>query len=148
MAQKPILTGDAINLAARAVQAVLEGLLEETGTSFHEWVTLNAVAASGGSIEQHVLEARLHDSLKRDADAIDEAIAHLVNEGHLRRVPGAEAALEVTPSGSALHDRIRSGSGEIAARLYEGIPVEDLAATARVLATVRERANADLAASV
>ena len=57
----------------------------------------------------------------------------------------AGSAVCVTDAGSELHERIRSAVVEITHRMWGDLPADDLAATGRVLTTVLERANAELA---
>jgi hypothetical protein len=51
----------------------------------------------------------------------------------------------LTAAGAARFAEIQGGISEITARLYGGLPEADLATAHRVLATVTERANAELA---
>lgn len=54
--------------------------------------------------------------------------------------------MRVTDAGRDFYSRVSAETGEISARIWGGIPAEDLAAAGRVLATVTERADAELAA--
>ena len=54
--------------------------------------------------------------------------------------------MRITDAGRELFDRTSAETAPISARVYAGIPAEDLAAARRVLAHVTERANAELAA--
>ena len=56
-----------------------------------------------------------------------------------------DANVAVTDAGKQLHARIRSANLELTERLWGDLPPEDLATAAEVLATVLERANAELA---
>jgi len=71
-------------------------------------------------------------------------LAELAAMGMLE-ADGAEVSL--TDEGRGLHARIRGAVTEITARLWGDLPVDDLAAAGRVLGTVLERANAELAAA-
>ncbi|MBX7267042.1 hypothetical protein KIF24_14095 [Micromonospora sp. Llam7] len=63
--------------------------------------------------------------------------------------PLAEDAsrVAVTPTGRQAHRLVAAASGEIGHRLWAGLPADDLAAAARVLDTVRRRAEESLAAA-
>ncbi len=63
----------------------------------------------------------------------------------MTRSDDADAAVELTADGLALHRRIRAGIDQITERLYGDLPRDDLATTGRILATVTQRANAVLA---
>jgi hypothetical protein len=108
-------------------------------------VTLTLAVVSGGSIDRAALAGRVADSLKvSEAEAqarIDElSAAHLLEAGDL---PGSPA--HVTDAGSELFGRIRAHVAEITARLWGDLPANDLDVAGRVLVTVLERANVELA---
>ncbi|MEU4264472.1 hypothetical protein ACYCCF_28140 [Streptomyces argenteolus] len=135
--------GRIIGQAHYATRALLESLLARSGTTFHQAVALNATADSGGTTERARLTDRMTGTLKTDAETAGAAIDSLVADGLLA---DAGSRLELTASGRALQDGIRTGTAGITARLYADLPAEDLAAAGRVLTVVTERANAALAA--
>jgi hypothetical protein len=53
--------------------------------------------------------------------------------------------VKLTDSGQLLHSQIRAAVIPITERMWSDLPAEDLATTDRVLSTVLERANAELA---
>jgi hypothetical protein len=53
--------------------------------------------------------------------------------------------VRVTDAGAQLYGRIRSGVVEITDRMWGDLPAADVAVAGRVLTTVLERANAELA---
>lgn len=53
--------------------------------------------------------------------------------------------MRLTDAGRELYETTTQETAEISARLYAGIPAEDLAVAGRVLTLVTERANAELA---
>ncbi|MGW1533696.1 MarR family transcriptional regulator, partial [Streptomyces aureus] len=57
----------------------------------------------------------------------------------------APGQVTLTSTGRELFVSIRTAGAEIASRVYAGIPAEDLAVVGRVLALVKERADAELA---
>ncbi|MEV6957611.1 hypothetical protein AB0M97_00055 [Streptomyces sp. NPDC051207] len=56
------------------------------------------------------------------------------------------SGVRITSAGRELYDAVNGETGEMSARIYAGIPADDLAAAGRVLARVTERANAERAA--
>jgi DNA-binding MarR family transcriptional regulator len=138
----PTLTGQDINLAANATRALLDSLLTRTATSFHQWVVLNFAGSSGGVVQQDAAVERMVFALKIDPATASTTIHELVELG-LATTDGADLAL--TPAGTARFEQIRDSSAAITDRLYGDLPLNDLVTTRRVLATVTERANAELA---
>jgi hypothetical protein len=53
--------------------------------------------------------------------------------------------VKLTDSGQLLHSQIRAAVIPITERMWGDLPAEDLATAGRVLSTVLERANAELA---
>jgi len=143
MTSAPTLTGQDIGQAEKATRAVLDVLLERTGTGFHQWVVLNRLALAGGTLDQPQLTRDMMHGLKVKAEAVDAAVRQVLETGQAERQ--AEGMLSLTPAGEAKFREIRDGISDISARLYGGIPEEDLAVAKRVLATVIERANEELA---
>ncbi|MGY0071413.1 hypothetical protein ACWZEH_32510 [Streptomyces sp. QTS137] len=60
--------------------------------------------------------------------------------------PDEAPLVRITDAGGQLHDTTSAETKAIAARIYAGIPSEELAATGRVLALVKERADREPAA--
>jgi len=143
MTSVPTLNGQVIGQAERAARAVLDVLLERTRTSFHQWVVLNRVALSGGTLSQEQLTRDMTHGLKVTPDVVEAAAGGVVEAGFAERRP--DGSLTLTPAGDAKFREIRDGIAEISARLYGDIPAEDLAVAQRVLTTVTARANEELA---
>jgi hypothetical protein len=85
--------------------------------------------------------------LKISRDAVYAAAAELAWQGLISREPQAGGGTQValTDNGAARFEEIQGGIGQVTARLYGGLPEADLATAHQVLATVTERANAELA---
>ncbi|MFJ2270487.1 hypothetical protein ACIOHO_29765 [Streptomyces sp. NPDC087849] len=145
MSATPTVNGQVIGQAHYATRAVLKRLLATTGTTFHQSVALNVVADSGDAMERGRLVDRMTGTLKIDAEAAEAAVAELTTAGLLEEVPGSTAGIGLTPAGRDRRHANRAGIAEITARLYAGLPAEDLAAAGRVLTEVTARANAVLA---
>ncbi|MFD6492729.1 MarR family winged helix-turn-helix transcriptional regulator [Streptomyces sp. NPDC059944] len=137
------VNGQVIGLAHYASRAALERILARSGTTFNQSVALRAVSDNGGTVERGRLVGRLTGALK-----IEEPVARATVEEMTARELLAEPSagqVSLTDAGRELFDSIRTAGNAIAARLYAGIPAEDLAAAGRVLALVTERADAELA---
>ncbi|MGW3633945.1 MarR family winged helix-turn-helix transcriptional regulator [Streptomyces sp. NPDC005122] len=142
----PPVNGQLIGLAHYASRAVLENVLARTGTTFHQSVALRAVSdqgGTGGTVERARLVARLTGSLKIEESAARRTVDEMTALG-LLAAPTA-VTVSLTEHGAELFERIRTDGNAIAARLYAGIPAEDLATVGRVLTLVTERADAELA---
>ncbi|GAA2544515.1 hypothetical protein [Streptomyces fimbriatus] len=61
--------------------------------------------------------------------------------------PHEPSGARITDAGREVHERSSTETAAISARIYAGIPAEDLAVAGRVLALVTERADAELAAA-
>ncbi len=145
MTNPPALTGQAIGEAAKATNAVLETLLAEVRTSFLSWVALNVLTTAGPVMPQDALVQRMSGGLNVGAEPVLTTLDELEVARLVTRSDDADAAVELTADGLALHRRIRAGIDQITERLYGDLPPDDLATTGRTLATVTQRANAVLA---
>jgi hypothetical protein len=145
MSTSPTFSTQLIGQTEKTLDAILDRLLAGTGLTEPQWVTLTLAVRSGGTLDPTRFISRVADALKiGDADArarIDELAA-----AQLLVVPDvAGSPVGVTDAGSQLHGRIRSAVVEITDRMWGDLPAADLAAAGRVLTTVLERANAELA---
>ncbi|WP_058041950.1 hypothetical protein [Streptomyces roseifaciens] len=139
----PIADSRALGLAHYAARGVLEHVLARHGATFQQHVALRAAITTDAPRTPDDLIAQVQGSLKADpADiraTLDELLAKqlLITDGtHLRPTDAgrellAAAGAEIAP---------------VTARIWGGIPAEDLAAAGRVLALVTERADTELAA--
>jgi DNA-binding MarR family transcriptional regulator len=141
MPEAPPLTGQQIGETENAIRAVLDALLAETSTTFHQWVALRVLAATDSGLERDQLVARMTSGLKVEPAAVLTALGLLEAE---ELVTDAEI-VALTDAGRARHRRIQNGVDRITRQLYGDLPVDDLMTTRRVLAIVTERANAVLA---
>ncbi|MDX3225131.1 MarR family transcriptional regulator [Streptomyces sp. ME19-01-6] len=141
----PTVNGRAIALAHYAGRALLEGVLTRRGATFHQSVTLRAVVVAGDSIGRDELVADVTGSLKTDESVVRGVIEELAAAKLLEEDPAEASRMRLTDAGRELYESTVAETAEISARLYAGIPAEDLAIGGRVLALVTERANAELA---
>lgn len=134
----PTADARALGLAHYAARGVLEH-----GTTFQQQIALRAAVTADAPHTPEDLVTQVRGSLKADPADIratfDELLAKqlLVADG---------AHLRPTDAGRALIAAIGAETAPVTARIWGGIPAEDLAAAGRVLALVAERANAELAA--
>jgi hypothetical protein len=59
--------------------------------------------------------------------------------------PDGEAEVRITDAGRELYAATSAATAPITARIYDGIPAEDLAVTGRVLTLLTERYGTELA---
>ncbi|MEV6247357.1 MarR family transcriptional regulator [Streptomyces sp. NPDC051742] len=138
----PPADGRVIALAHYAARALLEGVLTRHGATFHQSVTLRAVARAGDSLGRDQLVRDVDGSLKIGAPAVHDVVGELTAAKLLEEDPAETSRLRLTDAGRELLRSTGSETAEISARLYAGIPAEDLAVTGRVLTLITERANA------
>ncbi|MFF5921020.1 winged helix DNA-binding protein [Streptomyces flavochromogenes] len=142
----PRANGRVLALAHHAARVLLEGVLTRHGMTFHQSVTLRAVVAAGESIGRDELVADVTGSLKIDASVVSGVIEELTAAKALEADPAEPARMRLTDTGRELYEVTSAESAEISARLYAGIPDEDLVVVGRVLTLITDRANAELAA--
>ncbi len=135
----PPLTGANLGVAYFALRKNLLNVLDDYDLTFEQSLLLNylrqgdasradLVAATAGNIKISTAEVESH---------LDAAIARgLITDG-----------LTLTEEGDRLQQQITDRSARTTKAVFADIPAEDLAVTARVLATLTERANAALATS-
>ncbi|MGW5672223.1 hypothetical protein [Micromonospora sp. NPDC003776] len=138
------LNGQTIGQAHYATRALLERHLTRLGISFPQSAALNAVAAEGGALARDALLRRMTDALKIDEPAARATLDDLVHAG-LLRADGAGLAL--TDAGRTVQRRVGDAVAGITARLYGDIPAPELAAAGRLLTLIKQRADAELAAT-
>lgn len=141
----PPLNARLIALTHYAGRALLEGVLARHGATFHQSVTLRAVVVAGESIGRDELVGDVTGSLKTDESVVYGVIEELTAAKLLEEDPAEASRMRLTDAGRELYERTVAETADFSARLYAGIPAEDLAIAGRVLALVMERANAELA---
>lgn len=139
----PVANARDLGLAHYAARGVLEHVLARHGITFQHWIALRDAVTAGAPQTPDDLVTQIRGSVKADpADiraTLDELLAKqlLVADG---------AHLRPTDAGRELIAAVGAATAPITARIWGGIPAEDLAAAGRVLALVTERANTELAA--
>lgn len=131
-----------IGQTEKALNAILGRLLVGSGVSEPQWVALNLAAAGDGKLS--TLVDIVGGVLKVDAESARARIAELVDR-QLVGVSGDDTAVHVTAEGRNFLATIRGSVGQVTDRLWGDVSDEELTIAARVLGTVLERTNAELA---
>jgi DNA-binding MarR family transcriptional regulator len=144
--QKLPVSGQVIGEAQKAIEPLLGQILNEVGTTFPAWVTLNTLAIRGSAIEREVLVRSVAGGLNADLPFVREQVVdRLAADGLVHERPGA--LVELTPAGKELHGRIQARIAANGRRLYADLDPDELATTRRVLVEVTRRARAMQTAS-
>ncbi|MEU4466908.1 MarR family transcriptional regulator [Streptomyces sp. NPDC024017] len=133
-----------IALAHYAGRALLENVLARHGITFQQSVTLRLAALADGPVGREQLVDGVTGALKVDAAEVHGVLDELITAGWL--TPAGASGVRITDAGRELYATTSGETAPITARIYDGIPVEDLAVTGRVLSLITERAGAELAA--
>ncbi|RKT19052.1 hypothetical protein BX285_3496 [Streptomyces sp. 1114.5] len=138
-----VADGRALGLAHYAARGVLEHVLTRHGITFPQQIALRAAITVDAPQTPDDLVTQVRGSLKADPADIHATLDELLAK-QLLVADGAH--LRPTDAGRELIAAVGAETAPITARIWGGIPAEDLAASGRVLALVTERANAELAA--
>jgi DNA-binding MarR family transcriptional regulator len=138
----PPFDGRDLNLAARATRDVLDALLAQERIDFDQWVTLRTVGLAG-EVDTARLRPGIAADLRVSPQAANDLLSWLQSTGLAEQRDGLTV---LTPDGRTRFDRLQRAIGAASADLYAGIPLEDLATTARVLREVTDRAAARVGA--
>ncbi|MGY5036403.1 MarR family transcriptional regulator [Streptomyces sp. 900116325] len=139
----PIADARALGLAHYAARGVLEHVLARHGATFQQQVALRAAVTADAPRTPNDLVTEVRGSLKADPTDIRATLDELLAK-QLLVADGAH--LRPTDAGRELIAAVGAETAPITARIWGGIPAEDLTAAGRVLALVAARANAELAA--
>ncbi|WMX46292.1 MarR family transcriptional regulator [Streptomyces roseicoloratus] len=138
----PAADARTLGLAHYAARAVLEHVLAGHGITFQQQIALRAAVTAETAQTPDQLVASVRASLKADPTDARATLDELVN----RRLLVADGShLLPTDAGRALLTSVAAETAPVTARVWGGIPAEDLAAAGRVLALVTTRANEALA---
>ncbi|MFS8585134.1 MAG: MarR family transcriptional regulator [Acidimicrobiia bacterium] len=142
----PPLTGQDIGTVAAATSRVFDVLLARNGVTFGGWLVMNALDQHGGPLSEAELTRRLLPSPGEPSAAVAMRILAATGLVTLAQPEDGDdgPVATLTEAGAARVAAIRAGIREVAGRLYGDIPADDLATARRVLATITERANAEL----
>ncbi|MFD5854764.1 MarR family transcriptional regulator [Streptomyces chartreusis] len=140
----PLVDPRVIALAHYAGRALLENVLARHGSTFQQSVTLRLVAVAEGPVERDTLVDGVVGALKIDAAAAHSVADELIAAGLL--AAEEPSAVRITDAGRERWASTSAATAPITARIYDGIPKEDLAVAGRVLTLITERADAEFAA--
>ncbi len=135
-----------IGQTEKALNAFLDRLLAGPGLSEAQWIALTLAVRAGGRSDSAELAGALAHALKVGEGQARSLLAELADSGLLDLGAGEHGPVAPTPAGEELHRGIRASVAEVTERMWGDIPAADLAVAGRVLGTVLERANAQLAA--
>jgi hypothetical protein len=130
----------------KTLNVILDRQLVGTGLDEHQWITLTLAVTADGMVDREQLAVRVADGVKVTEAQAHARIAELIAANLLEAPDADESALKVTETGQELHRCIRTAVGDITQRLWGDLPADDLNTAGRVLGTILERANAELAA--
>ncbi|MFE6199894.1 MarR family transcriptional regulator [Streptomyces sp. NPDC057838] len=140
----PSLDPRVIALAHYAGRAILESVLAGHGVTFQQSVTLRLAALADGPLERDRLAGSVTSALKTGPAEAHGVIDELVAARLL--APDGASRVRITDAGRELYTTTSRETVPFTARIYDGIPREDLAVAGRVLRLITERADAELAA--
>ncbi|MCX4672942.1 MarR family transcriptional regulator [Streptomyces sp. NBC_01381] len=139
----PVANARDLALAHYAARGVLEHVLARHGITYQQQIALRAAITADGPQTPDELVAQVRGSLKADPADIRVTLDELLAK-RLLAVDGAH--LRATDAGRELTAAVGAETAPVSARIWGGIPSDDLVAAGRVLALVTERADAELAA--
>ena len=144
MTTTPPLNPRVIALAHYASRALLENVLDRHGATFQQSVTLRLVAVAAEPVARGQRVGGGVGALKIDAVDAHRVVDELITAGAL--AAQGPSLVRITDAGRELYERTSAETAPITARVYAGIPAEDLAVAGRVLSLITERADAEFAA--
>jgi len=133
-----------IGQTEKAMNAIL-GRLLAGAVSEPQWVALVLIAGSGGTADRDDFTSRVAHALKADRQTAAYHVGELASKGLVLTAPAAGSTVTLTEAGRHLVSRIRKQTSDVTERLWGDLPQPDLDVAGRVLSTVLERAEADLA---
>jgi hypothetical protein len=138
----PPLTGQDINLAARATRLVLLAGLDTIDLPFEDWIIINLVG-TGQAVDRSSVRGRLISGLGLDEASIDQRLSDLEAANLVDR---SGDRLRLSAEGGVRWNQGQAVVAETVATLYAGLDPDDLAVARRVLVEVTARAEAELTA--
>lgn len=133
-----------IGQTEKTLNAILDRLLADA-VSEPQWVALVLIAGSGGSATRGEFTGRVAHALKADQETAAGHIGQLAAKGLVLTAPEDASAVRLTEAGQRLLRRVQDQVGGVTQRLWGDLPAPDLDVARRVLSTVLERAEAELA---
>lgn len=135
----PPLTGANLGVAYFALRKNLLNVLDDHDLTFEQSLLLNYLRQ--GDASRADLVASTADNIKISAAEVESHLDAAIASGLIAD------GLTLTEEGDRLQQEITERTQPLTRTFFADIPAEDLVVTARVLATLTERANAALATS-
>jgi hypothetical protein len=145
MSATPTFTPAVLGQTEKALNAILDRQLAGTVLTEPLWIALSLTVATGGIVDRDELVGRVAGGLKVSEAEAQSLIGELSAARLVQAADGEGAPVKLTDSGQLLHDQIRAAVIPITERMWGDLPPDDLATAGRVLSTILERANAELA---
>lgn len=140
--QRPFF-GQQLGETTREARVLLDAVLNQEGTTFQRWVALNTLGTQGPAVPLDLLQRDLGAGLQMDLSSISSLLAQLDAEGVIETSRGAGGPrVALTAAGASHYQHIRQVILNTSARVLAGIDPDELQTTFRVLAAVKERAQA------
>src|SRR6516225_4589651 len=133
-----IPVGQALGQAVGQAQAMLTGVLAETGTPRETYLALLRLSVHGDSLQRDRYVRDLSDSLGLDLWAAGELADGMLDAGLLTL---AGETIRLADAGAELRERTRRSVGTVTAPLYEGLDPADIETTVRTLQDITSRAR-------
>ena len=134
-----------IDQTEKALNAILRLQLAGTGLSEQQWVTLSLIVAAGGTVDGDELTGRVAGVLKVSNAHARGRITELAAAQLLQPAANDGSRAKLSDAGLRLHRQVGTAVSGITERLWGDLAAEDIATAGRILSTVLERANAELA---
>lgn len=133
----PVVTGATLGIAYFAVRNNLITLLRDYDLGFEESILLGYLIRQG-PVPRTDLVAYTVDNLKADPQTVVRSLDSLIEAG----LAAGEDTVSATERGAEVQREITERVAPITAQVFADLDPDDLAATARILAILTERANA------
>jgi Mn-dependent DtxR family transcriptional regulator len=124
--------GQALAFAERTLTTVLREHLAKRDTKPETWYALQLIATRGPGLARDELSSVLEGSPNLDADSTRELLARLQADGLI----DGEAHVDLTPEGTALHQRLREYISGPTTELLSQFDLDDVETTVRTLQAI------------
>ncbi|TXS18864.1 MULTISPECIES: MarR family transcriptional regulator [unclassified Streptomyces] len=138
----PAANARTLGLAHYAARGVLEHFLSLRGLTFQQHLTLRTAAGADAPQTRERLVEQVRSSIKADPAGIRATLDELLAAGLLVE---DGARLRPTDAGRELLAAVAEEVAPVSARIWGGLPADDMAAAGRLLALIARRADEELA---
>lgn len=137
------LNPSVIGQAEKHHTAILARALAGTTLDEKQWIVLNQALTAGAPVDSAAHVARVAAMTQWDPADVESALTALLESSLLQT--NSDDLIAPTEDGAALAGKVRAESGAIVSAAYNAVAPDDLATTARVLATITARMAEELA---